>query len=95
MALVLNGIRTLAGPAQYRNGISVPAFERTQFQRGGPIRNFHLGQATGTEAQRAGFPNGAEGSDTWSLPRKGGGLAAYTTMAGVGTLTAGDLQPIF
>lgn len=95
MALVLNGNRLLAGPAQYRNGISVLAFERVQFQRGGPIRNFHLGEATGTLSDRAGFPNGAEGSDTWSLPRKGGGLAAYTTIAGTGALIAGDLQPIF
>lgn len=95
MALVLNGNRLLAGPAQHRNGASALVFERTNFQRGGPIRNFHLGEATGSMSERAGFPNGAEGSDTWSLPRKGGGLAAYTTIAGSGTLTASDLQPIF
>lgn len=95
MALVLNGNRLLAGPAQYRNGASALVFERTNFQRGGPIRNFHLGEATGTASERAGFPNGAEGADTWSLPRRGGGLAAYTTIAGTGALTASDLQPIF
>jgi hypothetical protein len=95
MALVLNGNRLLAGPAQYRNGASALVFERTSFQRGGPIRNFHLGEATGTASDRAGFPNGAEGSDTWSMPRKGGGLAAYTTIQGAGNLTASDLQPIF
>jgi hypothetical protein len=95
MALVLNGNRLLAGPAQHRNGASALVFERTSFQRGGPIRNFHLGEATGTASDRAGFPNGAEGSETWSMSRRGGGLAAYTTIAGAGALTASDLQPIF
>lgn len=95
MALVLNGNRLLAGPAQHRNGASALVFERTNFQRGGPIRNFHLGEATGTASERAGFPNGAEGAETWSMPRRGGGLAAYTTVSGAGNLTASDLQPIF
>lgn len=95
MALVLNGFRTLAGPAQHRHGANALAFERTNFQRGGSIRNFHSGEATAAASQQAGFPNGAEGSSTWSLPRKGGGLAAYTTVAGTGNLTASDLQPIF
>lgn len=95
MALVLNGIRTLAGPAQHRNGASALVFERTNFQRGGSIRNFHLGEATGTTEATGGFPNGAEGSDSWSLPRKSGGLASYTAITGFGNLVAGDLQPIF
>jgi hypothetical protein len=95
MALVLNGFRAQAGPASYRNGISALAMERNNFQRGGSIRNFHAGSATGTLSEKAGFPNGAEGSNTWSLPRKGGGLAAYTTIVGTGALTASDLQPIF
>lgn len=59
----------------------------------GAQRGFDAGEATvvagSSVSDTAGRPNGYEGGDAWLMPRRGGGLSAYTTLEHGHALSAG------
>jgi hypothetical protein len=91
--LVGAGVRAGGNPGRflYGAGTGAHAVERSNYNKGGTIRNFHSGSATGALSKTAGIPNGYEHPAAWSLPRKGGGLASRNLITGAGEITAANL----
>ena len=93
--LIGAGTRLTSGPLIFLGAASLVVTERNQWTQPGMLRGFHMGEATVISgvgiSKTAGFPNGYEHPGAWSLPTKGGGLAAYTAIYGVGDITTAQL----
>jgi hypothetical protein len=63
--------------------------------QGGAMNNFYAGEATvvagSSVANTSGRPSGYTHPVSWSLPIKGGGMAAFTTITGSGTISEASL----
>jgi len=102
MALLRNGVSLTMNPGGFY-GTDLPSVagfnanfrvERSWHGRA-QLRNLWMGQGTYGLAQRAGgYPATAEGSDSWSMPNKAGGLAARTEVFGSSVMTASNIEPI-
>lgn len=92
MGLVGNGLALSANPGKLGGGGTVYTLQRSKWTEHGSMQGFGAGSATviagASIAATAARPNGYEAPYSWMLPRKGGGLSAYTTLRHPNTLTA-------
>lgn len=95
--LIGNGVRLNSNPMRQMGAAAVGAIERSGWAQGGARLNFYAGQATvvsgASIANRSGFPSGMRHPSSWSMPIKGGALAARfeasLTLAGSGLIRGG------
>jgi hypothetical protein len=87
--LTRNGTSLGSNPS-WHGGASVLHVSLSNYIRPGSRRNWYASPATSVApAVNNGMPSGAEHPAAWMLPRKGGGLAAFNTVRGSGSVTAG------
>lgn len=90
--LVGNGVRFGGNPMRTMGGASIGAVERERARQRGALANFYAGEATvvsgASIADVNGRPSGTEPPYAWLPSIKGGGLAAFNTVGGDGSLAA-------
>lgn len=82
--LIANGIRVGGGPMRFIGGQTALALQRNN--QSGAMRNFSDG-----DAKKAGVPSGYIAPSSWHLPKSEGGMTAFTTVNGSGTISEASL----
>ena len=92
MALIRNGVSLSGNPCRISAAPGVYGITRSTLTPPGSMRGFDCGPGTviagASISDTAGRPNGLD-VGAWLLPRKGGGLAAYTSIEHAHELAAG------
>jgi len=85
-----------SNPCRHLGMNSVYVTGMANWVHNGARRNFHAGQGTviagNSIAETAAFPNGYEPPYSWMLAIKGGGLSAYNTIYGTGSVSLTSLS---
>lgn len=87
MALIGNYSVILKSPARFMSGTTVSG-DRANFNRSSNARNFY---ANPVISNKSAVPNGYLPPASWVIPQKAGGLASYTALTALGTVTASNL----
>ena len=90
--LIGNGISLGRNPCRFLGMNTASVTTTGNWTQTGARRNFWAGEGTvvagASIADTAAFPNGYEPPGSWLLAPKGGGLSAYNSIEGTGTITA-------
>jgi hypothetical protein len=93
VALIRNGLALSANPMRVTAAAGLYGIQRSTWTPPSAQRGLDCGEGTviggASIADTAGRPNGYEARDAWLLPRRGGGLAAYTSIEHGHELAAG------
>jgi hypothetical protein len=88
--LLLNGNPNVSGPIFIGAGASVLHTHHSNHSRSERQRNFYVGEGT-VGARNADIPVGYGAPYAWMLAPEGGGLSAFNTVSGEGTIASASL----
>jgi hypothetical protein len=95
--LVGSGNRSSQNPLVQIGGVTSQSTNRGNWTKPGQLMCFgqggggQLDGSSRSQTAKAGFPNGHTHPSSWMLPMKGGGMSAYKSINGAGSLNAANL----